>query len=64
MARTLIEGFLCERCQYRWVPRRNTKTEPKICPKCKSSYWNKPRKLDWPPDKRAVQHDQRLQTTA
>ena len=63
MARTLIEGFLCERCKYRWVPRQSTKKEPKICPKCKSAYWNKPRKLDWPADKRAAQHDQRLQKT-
>ena len=63
MARILIKGFLCERCKYRWVPRQSTKKEPKICPKCKSAYWNKPRKLDWPADKRAAQHDQRLQNT-
>ena len=63
MARILIEGFLCERCKYRWVPRQSTKKEPKICPKCKSAYWNKPRKLDWPVDKRAAQHDQRPQNT-
>ena len=60
MAHILIEGFLCERCQYRWVPHRSTKNEPKICPKCKSAYWNRPRKLDWPVDKRAAQHDQRI----
>ena len=64
MARILIEGFLCERCGYRWVPRQNPDKEPKVCPKCKSVYWNKPRKLDWPVDKRAIQHDERPQRTA
>ena len=28
-----------------------------------TAYWNKPRKLDWPADKRVAQHDQRLQKT-
>ncbi len=64
IAHILIEGFLCERCQYSWVPRQSTKKEPKICPKCKSTYLNKPRKLDWPADKRATQHDQRFHTIA
>ena len=27
------------------------------------AYWNKPRELDWPADKRVAQHDQRLQNT-
>lgn len=64
MARILIEGFLCERCGYRWVPRHGTDNEPKVCPKCKSAYWNKPRKLDWPAGKRAIQHDKRSPKTA
>ena len=28
-----------------------------------TAYWNKPRKLDWPADKRVAQHDQRLHKT-
>ncbi len=38
-----LEGFKCERCGHEWVP-RNTKEEPAVCPKCKSPYWNKPRR--------------------
>jgi DNA-directed RNA polymerase subunit RPC12/RpoP len=33
--------YVCNRCEHRWVPRENT--EPKVCPSCKSPYWNKPR---------------------
>jgi len=32
----------CERCKHKWVPR--TTREPKVCPKCKSAYWNEPKK--------------------
>ena len=37
-----IKGFKCERCEHEWAPRN--KENPIICPKCKSPYWNKPRK--------------------
>jgi hypothetical protein len=39
-------GFRCERCGHEWVPRGAVDVEPKVCPnlKCKSPYWNKPRK--------------------
>jgi len=39
------EGYRleCSRCGYRWYPR---KREVRICPKCKSAYWDKPRKAD------------------
>ena len=30
----------CQRCEHEWVPR---KSEIKVCPKCKSPYWNIPR---------------------
>ena len=33
----------CKRCGYNWIPRRPQ--EPKVCPKCKSPYWNKNRIL-------------------
>jgi predicted Zn-ribbon and HTH transcriptional regulator len=31
----------CLRCGHEWVP--NRPVEPKVCPKCKSPYWNKPK---------------------
>lgn len=43
MAVIKISGFKCERCEHEWIP-RNNKEEPLVCPKCKSPYWNKPRK--------------------
>jgi len=32
----------CERCRHEWITR--TKEEPRVCPKCKNPYWNKPKK--------------------
>ena len=37
------EGYKCERCGNEWVP-RNKEESPIICPKCKTPYWNKPKK--------------------
>ena len=31
----------CCRCQHNWIPRT---TDIRICPKCNSAYWNKPRR--------------------
>lgn len=28
----------CNKCQYDWIP--NNGIPPKICPRCKSYYWN------------------------
>lgn len=44
MAKVKLEvwGYRCERCQHEWVPR--AEVEPKVCPKCKSPYWNTPRR--------------------
>jgi predicted RNA-binding Zn-ribbon protein involved in translation (DUF1610 family) len=43
-----VKGYECLRCGHRWIPRtKKTKTKlpPKICPKCKSPYWDtKPRR--------------------
>src|ERR1051326_903179 len=41
-----VMGFRCERCGHEWVPRGGTESEPLVCPnpKCKSRYWNRPRK--------------------
>jgi len=35
--------YKCLRCGHVWVARGDE--EPRVCPKCKSPYWNKPRKL-------------------
>lgn len=37
-----LEGYGCERCKHEWVPR--TEKEPTVCPKCKSPYWNVPKR--------------------
>lgn len=40
MARVKIDGLKCERCGYEWVPRAG---HPKVCPHCKSPWWDTPR---------------------
>ena len=37
-----VMGYRCERCVHEWIP--NLEREPVVCPKCKSPYWNTPRK--------------------
>lgn len=38
-----IENQLqCLRCNHKWYP--NSNNPPKVCPKCKNPYWDKPRK--------------------
>jgi len=36
-----IQKLACVRCGHTWVPR---KKEVRICPKCKSAYWDRPRR--------------------
>jgi DNA-directed RNA polymerase subunit RPC12/RpoP len=38
-----VMGYRCERCSHEWVP-KDPEKEPSVCPKCKSPYWNRPRK--------------------
>jgi DNA-directed RNA polymerase subunit RPC12/RpoP len=38
-----VMGYRCERCGHEWVP-RDFDSEPRVCPKCKSAYWNRPRR--------------------
>ncbi len=38
-----IMGYKCERCGHEWIP-NDAEKEPKVCPKCKSPYWNIPKK--------------------
>ncbi len=49
-----VWAFRCERCSggtYEWLPRKPVSGDepppeklPTVCPKCKSPYWNKPRR--------------------
>lgn len=39
-----VMGFRCERCGHEWVPRGGVEEEPRVCPKCRSPWWNRPRK--------------------
>ena len=44
MVKVMILDYLtCLRCGHCWVPRQEQVT---ICPKCKSPYWDKPRKQE------------------
>lgn len=38
-----VYRYICDRCDHEWIP-RDTENEPRVCPKCKSPYWNTPRK--------------------
>ena len=55
--RYTVEKFTCERCEYQWMQRPDTKRDklgmnilevvlstPKNCSHCKSPYWDRPRK--------------------
>ncbi len=39
-----VLGYRCERCNHEWIPRGERIEEPRLCPKCHSPWWNKPRK--------------------
>lgn len=43
MARVQVWAWVCERCTHQWLPREKDR-EPRVCPKCKSPYWNTPRR--------------------
>lgn len=43
MAIIQVKGCRCERCEHKWVPRDEAES-PRVCPKCKSAYWNVPRR--------------------
>jgi len=38
-----VMGYRCERCGHEWIPREMPR-EPRVCPKCKSPYWDIPKK--------------------
>lgn len=41
MPNITIQKMNCLRCGHSWAPRQ---TDVRICPKCKSPYWDRPRK--------------------
>lgn len=38
-----LDGYRCDRCGHEWLPRDKSQ-DPKVCPRCKSPYWNTPRR--------------------
>jgi len=59
LVRFTLWGYRCLRCGHEWAPRGVEQLpggkkppdpapdeEPRVCPKCKSPYWNRPRKGD------------------
>jgi predicted Zn-ribbon and HTH transcriptional regulator len=59
MAIIKLVGFLCERCGHQWLP-RDKNGEPRVCPKCKSPYWNRPKgiKKNAKEEKERISHEQ------
>ena len=45
MPQVTLLGYQCGRCGHEWVPRDKTQ-KPRVCPKCKNPYWDRPRKGD------------------
>ena len=43
MGKIALEGLQCERCGHIWLPMKPV-SEIRICPKCKSPYWDRPRR--------------------
>jgi uncharacterized OB-fold protein len=41
MKKIKLQKLKCLRCGHKWVP---TQEEIRICPKCKSAYWDQHRK--------------------
>jgi predicted Zn-ribbon and HTH transcriptional regulator len=43
-----VDGWRCERCGHEWIPLREN--APRVCPKCKSPYWDRPRRAASEPE--------------
>lgn len=46
-----VNAFKCLKCNHEWIPRVSMeeltgkiKDMPRICPSCKSAYWDRPKK--------------------
>jgi uncharacterized protein with PIN domain len=57
LVKITLWGYRCLRCGHPWVPRGvepiehakkppEPDEEPRVCPKCKSPYWNRPRRAE------------------
>ena len=46
MCKVTIKKRRCLRCEHRWYPKpkEGKVTKPMVCPKCKSPYWDTPKK--------------------
>jgi predicted Zn-ribbon and HTH transcriptional regulator len=44
------DGWRCERCGHEWIPKIDGFVAA-VCPKCKSPYWNRPRRMPKPETK-------------
>jgi len=42
MCGTFVRTMRCSRCGHAWIP-RTWSPLPRVCPKCKSKYWNRER---------------------
>ena len=43
-----VMGYRCERCSHEWIPRGGSEEDPRVCPKCRSPWWDRPRKSMMP----------------
>jgi len=45
-----VSAYKCSRCGHIWMPRdiswREEGVKPAVCPKCKSPYWDRPKKKE------------------
>ena len=39
-----LMGYECLRCEHKWRPKVMIDRDPRVCPKCKSAYWNVPKR--------------------
>jgi predicted Zn-ribbon and HTH transcriptional regulator len=46
MADITLKGYQCERCGHKWVPREVGGDRPRVCPRCKSAYWDIPKRIE------------------
>ena len=53
MPKVQIWGFRCSRCGHEWLPREGIE-HPKVCPNCKSPYWDRPRRDEVSPEHRVT----------
>jgi DNA-directed RNA polymerase subunit RPC12/RpoP len=51
VAKIRLEGWRCERCGHEWLARKNWEDKPRVCARCKSPYWDTPRKTPAKPKK-------------